>query len=588
MAKIIDNYILIEAIGQGTYGEIHKGRNLISKEAVAVKTIKLDRFLNDSLLKEMIINEIQALKKLEDQHIVRMIKMLKSSNNIYLVYEHLNGGSLANYLQEKGRLSEYEGRQIITNIFKGFKTLNHEKIIHRNINPENLFFNDGIIKIKNFFCCKSSTSQKIFDPENYLYAAPEILLKTQQSQYEDKCDIFSLGLVFYKMFFGTLPFPENIAQEQLVELYRSQDFNPIIEDLSENTNYILNGMLQIDQQKRIEWQKLFHEDQVPSTSGLVNSINTNFASNYQINSQVQQFETVGQQNFYISQQSIQNQITTSPNELIKRRNNLQDKENTKANKENDNISLFTKTVEKDSNISSYQQQSQQQTNSNQQINNLNGQPNVIKQIQTQLFELRYKFNILIQGIIRIEQLESWSAKIKTEICMIFLIKKAIKYINEMIDICQNSDRQWIMSKNKNEIVKILQKDYDELLSQFRFIKQTTNSQHEELGSHEIIEEQYIDNVLIMIAKQISMDLGQVKSSMRTNSQIKSNSFNYEQTSQRNGSFIEQKQNIANQQIFAIFLIDLVKGQIQDEQRPYFKKIEESKLAEILDFKLKAI
>lgn len=66
MAKIIDNYILIEGIGQGTFGEIHKGRNLISKEAVAVKTIKLDRFLNDSILKDMIINEIQALKKLED------------------------------------------------------------------------------------------------------------------------------------------------------------------------------------------------------------------------------------------------------------------------------------------------------------------------------------------------------------------------------------------------------------------------------------------------------------------------------------------------------------------------------------------
>jgi serine/threonine protein kinase len=66
MAKIIDNYILIESIGQGDFGEIHKGRNLISKEAVAVKTIKLDRFLNDTLLRDMIINEIQALKKLED------------------------------------------------------------------------------------------------------------------------------------------------------------------------------------------------------------------------------------------------------------------------------------------------------------------------------------------------------------------------------------------------------------------------------------------------------------------------------------------------------------------------------------------
>ena len=58
MAKIIDNYILLELIGQGTFGEIHKGRNLINKETVAVKTIKLDKFMGDNKLRDMIINEI--------------------------------------------------------------------------------------------------------------------------------------------------------------------------------------------------------------------------------------------------------------------------------------------------------------------------------------------------------------------------------------------------------------------------------------------------------------------------------------------------------------------------------------------------
>ncbi|CAD8151731.1 unnamed protein product [Paramecium octaurelia] len=585
MAKIIDNYILIEGIGQGTFGEIHKGRNLISKEAVAVKTIKLDRFLNDSILKDMIINEIQALKKLEDQYIVRMIKMLKSANNIYLVYEHLNGGSLANYLYEKGRLTEQEGRQIMSNVFKGFKTLNHEKIIHRNINPNNLFFNDGIVKIKNFFCCKSPASQKLFDPENFIYSAPEILLKTQQPQYEDKCDIFSLGLVFYKMFLGQLPFPETLTQEQLIDLYKNQQFNPNVEDLSENTAYILNGMLQVDQARRIEWQTLFHEDQVPTMSGLVNSTNTNFASNYQINSQVQQFETGGQ-NFYISQQSLQNHITTSPNELVKRKTNVSDKENIKINKENDQAQIFAKTTEKEQTLS--QQQSQQQTLQIQSSTINSSSQNVVKQIQTQLSELRHKFNIIIQGTCKIEQLDNWSAKIKTEICMIFLLKKAIKCINEMLDICQNTDRQWAISKNKSEIIKILQKDFDDLVANYRQVKQMNTCPHEELNTHEMIDEQYVDNVLIMIAKQIAMDLGQIRSSMRSNSQIKSNSFNYEQTSQRNGSFIESKQGTSNQYIFAIFLIDLVKGMNFEDQKPYFKKLEESKLPELLDFKLKSI
>lgn len=108
MAKIIDNYILVENIGFGQYSETQKGRNLINKEAVAVKTIKLDNFMNDNILRDMIINEIQILKKLENPYIIKMIKMLKSTNNIYLVYEFLNGGTLKNYLKEKRKLSEDE------------------------------------------------------------------------------------------------------------------------------------------------------------------------------------------------------------------------------------------------------------------------------------------------------------------------------------------------------------------------------------------------------------------------------------------------------------------------------------------------
>ncbi len=56
----------------------------------------------------MIINEIQTLKKLDDQKIIRMIKMLKSSNNIYLVYEFLQGESLKKIIQKRQALSEKE------------------------------------------------------------------------------------------------------------------------------------------------------------------------------------------------------------------------------------------------------------------------------------------------------------------------------------------------------------------------------------------------------------------------------------------------------------------------------------------------
>lgn len=82
--------------------------------------------MNDSILRDMIINEIQILKKLEHPNIIKMIKMLKSTNNIYLVYEFLNGGTLRNYIKEKRKLSEEETVKILSQILRAFNTLQAE------------------------------------------------------------------------------------------------------------------------------------------------------------------------------------------------------------------------------------------------------------------------------------------------------------------------------------------------------------------------------------------------------------------------------------------------------------------------------
>ena len=70
----------------------------------------------------MIINEIQTLKKIEDPTIIKMIKMLKSSNNIYLVYEYLSGPSLASHLNSK-KLNENDALKLLGELIKPFKVL---------------------------------------------------------------------------------------------------------------------------------------------------------------------------------------------------------------------------------------------------------------------------------------------------------------------------------------------------------------------------------------------------------------------------------------------------------------------------------
>lgn len=100
MGKIIENYSLQELVGQGVYGKVFRGVNIKTKEEVAVKVIKTEKFRDIPKLEECTLNEINTLLKIEEKdHIVRYIDMLKTANNYYFVYEFCNGGTLEKVMQ---------------------------------------------------------------------------------------------------------------------------------------------------------------------------------------------------------------------------------------------------------------------------------------------------------------------------------------------------------------------------------------------------------------------------------------------------------------------------------------------------------
>ena len=98
MSKIVENYILQDVIGSGQYGKVHKARNMKTNEVVAVKVVRLDKFREVPKLEEFTMNEIKTLSKIDNPNIIRFIEMLKTSNNMYLVYEYCNGGTLEQYI----------------------------------------------------------------------------------------------------------------------------------------------------------------------------------------------------------------------------------------------------------------------------------------------------------------------------------------------------------------------------------------------------------------------------------------------------------------------------------------------------------
>jgi serine/threonine protein kinase len=101
MRKIVDNYELCGQVGSGQYGKVYKAKHKELGTYFAVKCITLEKFNRIPKLSVFTKNEIQVLNKLVHPNIVTFIERLRTANNVYMVYEFCNGGTLENHIYEK-------------------------------------------------------------------------------------------------------------------------------------------------------------------------------------------------------------------------------------------------------------------------------------------------------------------------------------------------------------------------------------------------------------------------------------------------------------------------------------------------------
>jgi serine/threonine-protein kinase ULK/ATG1 len=81
--------------------------------------------------------------------------MLKTSNNFYFVYDYCNGGTLEHKLKQEHHLTEKEALKIFKQLLEAFKVLNKYNIMHRDLKPDNIFFNNNNLKLGDFGFCKT-------------------------------------------------------------------------------------------------------------------------------------------------------------------------------------------------------------------------------------------------------------------------------------------------------------------------------------------------------------------------------------------------------------------------------------------------
>lgn len=257
--KRIDNFVYNDenVIGKGQFGYVYQGYDVRTNEVVAIKVIPVS-ILENKFFEYLLINEIGALKKLNTPYIVRFIDLKLTMHNIYLITEFCNGGDLSGLLTKKGRLNEDEVCDILWQIAEAFKQMKEFHMLHRDLKPPNILLNEGKVKIADLGFSKtvenfqvSINNSTVGSP---IYMSPQVLFK---QTYTSKCDIWSLGIVLYQLFYGKVPW----HALDIVELANKIKNEPIIFQagipISPELKDFIVRCLRYEESERIGWDELF-------------------------------------------------------------------------------------------------------------------------------------------------------------------------------------------------------------------------------------------------------------------------------------------------------------------------------------------
>ncbi|CAD8106591.1 unnamed protein product [Paramecium sonneborni] len=258
--KKVDRFIfkMSDMVGQGSYGQVFKGLDEKTKELVAIKMLSKQVINEDDYLREGLMNEIKIMRDLQGNNVVKLIDVLETSNNYYIIQEFCNGGDLQHLLKKKKFLPQKEAVSFFIDVLLGMMELVKKGIIHRDLKPANILINRDIYKIADFGFSKAldnfSKQMIVSNVGTPLYQSLQ-LLKAQK--YTSKSDIWSLGFIFYETLFGQTPWtarsiPELIKNivSQPLKFPQDKNVDPLILDM-------IKGCLQIEEQNRLGWDQLY-------------------------------------------------------------------------------------------------------------------------------------------------------------------------------------------------------------------------------------------------------------------------------------------------------------------------------------------
>ena len=247
--------------------KIYTGLNKKDNRYCYLKIINKEQLKEDDydMRIEQLKREEEISKLCNSENTVNLYRKLETKDNIIFELEYCTK-DLKNYLDDNGELkSDYDlFKDIVISISKALRTLYNNGVMHRDIKPQNMFIiedeeneenENKIIKLGDFGCSifkKDNTSEPI---GTILYTAPEIL---KNLEYDEKCDLWSLGISLYELYFGYLPYGPEPNTNTIMDIIYDEDNFRLKKSYIPTLDILFYLLLQIDPKKRMNFNDFFN------------------------------------------------------------------------------------------------------------------------------------------------------------------------------------------------------------------------------------------------------------------------------------------------------------------------------------------
>lgn len=206
LGQTISHYKIIEKLGAGGMGEVYLADDKKLKRKVALKFLP-ERLISDPDLKARFNREAQATAALSHPNIATIYAIEEIDDKMFIVMQYIAGESLSDLIS-KGPISIDKALEITIQICQGLSKAHGAGVVHRDIKPANILIdNDGKVKIVDFGLAKLEGVTKLTEKGTTMgtprYMSPE---QIKGHKIDQRTDIFSVGVVFYELLSGMVPF----------------------------------------------------------------------------------------------------------------------------------------------------------------------------------------------------------------------------------------------------------------------------------------------------------------------------------------------------------------------------------------------